>query len=214
MSTARTGISLYKAFIATISAPLGEVGFHKKPRDIFHRVLAEQPPVLGTVGFLYTKFGADGSHEVAPIVGVRNERLEGLYASLSSEPRSRWMATTGLNIGYLMSADDYLKWPIRRDIDLEETASDIVEAIVEHALPYMEGLIEPDGLVEAVREDVGYEYKLPLALLIAGHVDEAKEIVSRELSLLGTEQHEGAESYREFASNFFRCIHDPAASDH
>ncbi len=177
-----------KAVYGAIRPLLEDMGFKKRAGNVYTREVA--PGVLGRVGFGQRTNRATGVVQFAPMVGVRYQVLEELYAELMERKFDRYGGRTiGTALGYVMPEHRYLEWAAVSpdEKEAEHIAIGIVERIEYYGIPYME---KYKSLREGVsqmnpqylgRGNPGGWEPLAIAYAMLGERDKSFEVIAHGL---------------------------------
>src|SRR5690606_28945056 len=182
---------------------LAELGFKKRAGYTF--TLDVAPGVLGVLGFNQaTKHLGPGEVEINPIVGARFQEVERLVAECRGDKFHGYLpATVASPLGYLMPEKTYVAWMFGPESP-EEVASDMVDAIATHGIPFMRSVVNLDDL-RRLQDRYGIDYQLPYrtsaAALLAGDVEQARALLDNALADIGLATDLAAARFRGFAES-------------
>lgn len=153
--------------------------------------------------------------EVNPVVGVRHHGVESMVSVLLGEkPHGYVPPTLSISLGYVMPPRSYRPWVFTADTPVEAVADELVTAVTEHGVPYMERHGTLAAIVQAMADGAGFRehntLRLPVGYLLLGEVEKAKETLGASIDEIGRRQDPAAQRLRSFASAFHRSI-DPRA---
>ena len=180
------------------------LGYRKVGPAIFVRF--QQPKVLSWVGLNQAK--RQGSIEINPMVGVRNQDVESLVADLNEEPFNPYIPpTAALNVGYLTDQKKYMAFFFDGTRADEGIVADLVTLVNEVASNFLTENASLAGLIETIKtsnrlipEQVAY--RLPVALSLAGLNDEASSVLEAKVVDIGGRTDPAAVRYLAFARRF------------
>lgn len=191
-----------KAYLDAIPPLLSGLGLSKRAGDIYTIYLT-----AGVIGWLglnraTKKLGPEAT-EINPVVGVRFQELERFVAECRSEKFHTFLPPTiSTPLGYLMPARAYRAWtftPVR----VNETASDMVDAIGTYGIPFMHSVVDLDQLRLRLEDRMGPSdqlvYRRPAAAFLANATSEALAFLDNELAANGTRTDPAAAQFRSFA---------------
>lgn len=189
---------------------LGRLGFVKRAGLIFTLPL-HGDVVLGWVGLNKATRGGRGEVVLNPVVGVRHQGVEKVVAELRGEKYHGYVPpTVSSPLRYLMPVDERREWVLKKDGGDEAVADHLAGAVERFGCQFIRSCASSAGLVAAVRAGHGHVhqncYRLPVALLLAGNVVEAAQVIEQELGALGVRSDPAAEQLREFASRLRQRI--------
>lgn len=199
-----------KGLVAEASAEwktaLVSAGFRKRSGEIYTRPLITN--VFGWLGINKAVHREDGLVAANPVVGVRHQELERAVAELLGERFQEYIPpTVSVSLGYLMPESRHRSWLFGSGQALQETASGMVDAIVGYGVPFME---RHTSLEDIVREMISGKgaiseqraFRLPVAYLMIGSTESARESLAAELGRIGDRQDLAAQRFRRFAAAF------------
>ncbi len=179
-----------------------ERGFKKRAGHIFTIELAKD--VLGCVGLnRATKHQAPGEVEVYPLIGVRHQQVERIVAECRGEKFHAYIPpTVHTPLAYLLPEARYTAWFFSPST-AAEAAEDMVSMIVAHGLPFMRSLIGLDKIQRAIDARTGYDHQLvyrrPVALLLAGDLARARQVLDESVAECGDRTDRAAVEFKKFA---------------
>lgn len=185
------------------SSLLSDLGFVKHRGDIFTRSVDDG--VVGWLGLNRAVARGDGMLEINPVVGVRHQQLERLVATLGGREFHPYIPpTASVHLGYLMPERRYVPWLFSGSQDAERVARQMVSAITDYGLPFIEHNVLLENLVATLesggasaREQLAY--RVPIAYLLIGDVKRSREALDRSVTALGERRDAAAEALRSFA---------------
>jgi hypothetical protein len=191
--------------VGAVRGPLEEFGFEKRAGEVFTLELGDG--VFGWLGLNRAYRRSEDALEVNPVVGVRHQEVERLVADLRAETFHPYLPPTASTpIGYLTPAGRYSPWVFQRGSTMSAEAEDLVDAVAQHGVPFMQvstGLGELRRLIEA---GLGFAHQLvyrhPVVCLLAGDREAALRSVERALQAFGDRDDPAAVKYRLFAARF------------
>ena len=181
---------------------LTDLGFTKRAGGVLTIELADD--VLGWLGLnRATRHRPPGEVEVNPVVGVRQQEVERVVAECRGEPLHPYQPpTVSTPLGYLLPPSRYRGWVLGGK-GSEVHASEILEAIQDHGLPFMHATAPLPQLCAQLEAGLGFEqqliYRRPAAWLVAGEPERAREALEEGLARLGDRHDPAAEELRRFA---------------
>jgi hypothetical protein len=186
-----------------LQEPLGQLGFRKRRGEIFTISLTDE--VLGWLGLNYaSRHRPPGQVVINPVVGVRHQVVERLIATLRGDEFHEYQPPTiSTPIGYLMPVHRYTEWEFGGQHG-EAAGEDLVAAIVNYAIPFMQSLVHLPAILEAINHGLSNypEYHLPAVLEVMGRHSEAIAAAARVSDELGGRQDAAAEQIRRFPAAF------------
>lgn len=208
MSEIRNRLSFLRKIDSLITAFLTKNGFMKKGGGRFAYRLDGCTDRVGWLGLNRGSVDEDGSHDVDPYVGIHCHSLNKLYRKLVPDYPTGFSATSAANLRTLVPSDADGYWTFGPSIENESVARSMVDAIKTFGIPFMRRIVEPDKLVASIADlgDSQLAWRLPVALMWIGRVEEAKRYVSAEEAKLGIDSSGWADFYRDFARNFFSQV--------
>jgi hypothetical protein len=161
-----------------------------------------------TLGWLGLNMGTAPSTNVNPVVGVRNQRVERLLATLLNEPYDDVIPpTVAGNIGYV-GATNFLSFEFTNTAEMSDVSSRVAREVSLRGVPFMEENRSLARLGETLANPTfnimpdHAAYRRPLVLHLSGRSDEASNIVKDWETRLGERRDLAAERYRRFAQAF------------
>lgn len=191
-----------------LKPPLEALGFKKRGGQIFTMDVSEG--VLGWLGLnRATRHRSPGEVEINPVVGVRHQEVERIVAELRHEAFHAYQPpTVSTSLGYLMPDNRYQAWILTDDA--EEEAADLVSAVNDYAVPFMDSTTGLAGLCQRLDERMGFDHQLvyrrPVAHLLAGNVDRACELIDEAEADLGNRDDAAAVELHLFIAELRRRI--------
>ncbi len=183
---------------------LATLGFKKRKLGIATIEMTDD--VIGSVGLNTATQGQQGSLEVSPVVGVRNQRIEKLVADLLGEKFDEVIPVTlAGNIGYMMPSDKYCPYIFRQDAPVERVAEELVRGIREYGLPFIRSYVEMAALVEGLRTcrfSVRFmaDYRIPSGLFLLSRMDDTGAHLKAQLAGMEDLHDPAAVRYKVFAA--------------
>lgn len=191
--------------VAKTMAPLlAGLGFKKRAGEVFTAGVGDD--ALGWLGLnRATQHRSAGEVEINPVVGVRHQGVERMVAECRGEKFHPYQPpTVSTPLGYLMPDGRYRAWVFSNDPPVDVVAREITRSIEEHGLPFMRSTAALPELCRRLEEGMGFEHQLvyrrPVALLIAGHPQRAREDLDDALAKLGDRDDLAADELRRFAA--------------
>ncbi|WP_146843993.1 hypothetical protein [Cellulomonas composti] len=188
---------------------LASAGFQARAGGVFTRAVDGE--VLGWLGLNRAVGGGGGLVEVNPVVGVRHQALEALIAELLGAKPHRYVpATLSSSLGYLMPASRYRPWMFGAEAPVGVVADELVAAVVEYGMPYVQrhgsltAIVEAMARGEGVREFVAV--RLPVGYLLLGEAQRALGALEASESAIAHRQDLAAQRFRGFAAAFRRRL--------
>jgi hypothetical protein len=181
------------------------LGFEKRSGLIFTLPL-DGGSVLAWVGLNKASHrGRPGEVLLNPVVGVRHQGVERVVGDLRGEKFHGYLPpTVSLPLRYLVPAEARRDWVVMGGTADAEVADRLVGAVDRYGFEFMRGASDVPGLIAALRAGRGpahqNAYRLPVALLAAGGLEEALSFVDDELRALGDRADPAAEEFRRFAA--------------
>ena len=190
--------------VGAVKEPLERLGFRKRAGRIF--TLDLEDDVIGWLGLntasdRYRFMQAVGVH---PVVGVRHQVVERLWADLETKKFDSYVGPTVSTPLYtLLPGDGYVNWVFVRG-DMDRTTASLVDAVSEFGLPWMRKNANIPAIVACLERGDGFyaEYRLPILLSLMGKPEQAAEFVDEALAALGDSTDAAAAKYRAFAAQF------------
>jgi hypothetical protein len=190
-----------------LQEPLQEVGFRRQSGETFTIELTTG--VLGWLGLNHaTRYRPPGQVQIFPIAGIHHRAVERLITELRGDkPRRCLTATVSTPIGRVMPVRGYVTWEFGGQYGMA-AMPDLIAAIVDYGLPFMQSLTELPAVLDAVQQGLCHnpEYRLPAVLEVMGRHDEAVAAVSHAVDELGQRQDPAARQLRDFAAAFMRRV--------
>lgn len=187
---------------------LQRLGFKKRAGVVFTRDAGAD--VLGWLGLnRASRHTAPGEFEVNPVVGIRHQGVERVVAELRGEKFHAYQPpTVSSPLGYLMPEARYRAWLVSDAPESEASIADLVAAVGEHAVPFLESNATLTALCGLLDEGLGFEhqvvYRRPVAWLLAGEADRAATLVDAAEADLGARDDAAAAELRAFVAAFRR----------
>lgn len=187
--------------LQVIQPLLAELGFKKRTGAIFTMELTAN--VLGWLGLnRATRHRQPGEVEVNPVVGVRHQDVERLVAELRGERYHSYLPpTVSIPLGYLFPEPRYRSWVLAPK-GSELTAREMVSAIVEYGIPYMQSTIDLRQLCRELDRKDGFEnllvYRRPVAWFLSGDKLTAGQILEQSLAEIPDRKDAAAIEFRRF----------------
>lgn len=181
------------------------MGFQKRAGSVFTREVAGD--VLGWLGLnRASRHRPAGEFEVNPVVGVRHQGVERVVAELRAERYHEYQPPTASTpLGYLMPGARYRAWAVRVD-EPESSVQDLVAAVREYALPFMEAGSTLTALCGLMDDGLGFGHQLvyrrPVAWVLAGDRDRAAGLVAAAEADVGDRDDAAAVDLRSFLAAF------------
>ena len=200
---------LLKTALKSLFDALVAIGFARS-LDRDGRQVAVKTLDADTLGWIGLNMGTKPSIHVNPIVGVRNQKVERIVASLLQEPfRETLPATVAGNIGYLSGGGNSFKSvSLASASEIRDGTKEVIEDIRLRGLPFMEanrnlghlrGTL--DGIsFSGIPEQVAM--RRPVVLQLLGRPSEGVQVVQEWEAKLGERRDPAAERYRRFARAF------------
>jgi hypothetical protein len=181
------------------------LGFDKRAGSVFTREVAGD--ALGWLGLnKASRHSPAGEFEVNPVVGIRHQGVERVVAELQGATFHAYLPpTVSSPLGYLMPGTRYRAWTVSAD-DPGSGVEDLVEAVREYAVPFMETNSTLTLLCTLMDDGLGFEHQLvyrqPVAWVLAGDLDRAVRLVDLAEANLGDREDDAAVELRSFAVAF------------
>lgn len=186
-----------------IAAALTDAGYQKIPRaqSSFRKPLTTD--VSGWVSYFSQRMPS-GEIEVTPTVGVRHERMHELIDRLEERHSGSSEPTDAIILGYLMPQQTAnLVWRFDLETPMDDQAQNLVEHVMRYGEPWMREHASAETIIEDMRADRRlHPARLPVALLLAGRAEEAREALDALLNEAGDRSDEVADDFRRFAERF------------
>jgi hypothetical protein len=207
---------LRKEFLAEvhglINAQFETLGFTQGRDGRYFRPISVAPEVSAWIGVTHLDSDADGTHDALVFVGVEHPVFQELYERLVPGDVSSGAVK---NLGDLMPNREPQSWRFGPQRDNPRTAELLAEAAVCYGEPFWVTLVDTkefSSFIQRTESDASFGYRVPVALLLTGEVQNAQEIVERTLASL-PEDGAWAEFYRAFAERFFAYVDSDSGSD-
>ena len=138
---------------------------------------------------------------------MRHQGLESMVAELlGAKPHGYIPATLSNYLGYLMPGGRYRPWLFGGDVPVGAVADELVAAVAEHGMPYIERRGSLVAIVEAMAGGAGVKelvaFRLPVGYLLLGEPQCATDALKASESVIGDRQDLAAQRFRAFASAF------------
>jgi hypothetical protein len=196
-------IDFMKDALRLLESSLGSLGFERRKPGILTRPMGEDS--LGWIGLNKATRGQKGLLEINPVVGVRNQPIEKLVAEMVGEPFDEVVpATLAGNVGYLTPSNKYRVYTFSLDAPLETVASELVQDVRQHGLPFINGHVQMDAVVEGLRTrrfaiQFMADYRVPAGLYLLGRTEEAEAYLKSKSTETGT-RNDATLRYQAFAA--------------
>jgi hypothetical protein len=191
-----------------IAERLQVLDFAKRGGVIFTRDVS--PDVIGWLGLnRASRHTPPGEFEVNPVVGIRHQGVERVVAELRGKPFHAYLPpTVSSPLGYLMPEARYRPWMVGSGPESADIIADMVAAIAEYGVPFMESNASLPRLCRLLDDRLGLElvYRPAVAWLLAGEVDRAAALIEEAEAGLGDRADAAAVEVRDFVAAF-RCRH-------
>ena len=156
--------------------PLKQIGFKKKSRT-FHRAVGE---TIQAINFQANKYneGASGSFTVN--MGVYMESIAELTDGILSETPHPSASTVWIRLGHLLPDPGDKWWELNPDIESQDVARDLEEALMNHGVPSLDRTSTREGMREAFskRPYTNFHPRAPIALeLLDGNTERAAALL-------------------------------------
>jgi hypothetical protein len=156
---------------------------------------------------------ADGFVGLNPIVGVISDETETLVRRFDGSAK-RWPTPTiSISLGYLSPEERYIEWLFagQSEPKLEAEVKKLIEVIRKYGMPFIESNASLPTLVNSLVDGrFTYKesaiYRRPIAHLVLGQKDEARQYVTHEVDAIGQRTDEAADQYRRFAARLLRQL--------
>jgi hypothetical protein len=187
------------------------IGFRRRVEGIYTRMLNDD--VMASVGL--NRVMHRDHIEINTMIAVRHEPLERRLAAIDGRRIKTYNPVTiNCHLGYFMPEDRYTPWWFSPGEDHREPASGLTAAVVEYGFPFFRANLTLDELIRSLREDryadkQSRQYRLPVAFLLLGRHDAAKDAIGEALKEIGTRTDAAAENYRSFAQRFLGPLSEP-----
>jgi hypothetical protein len=194
-------MSAKRKTVALVTPLLAQRGFRKRAGGIFTTELANG--ALGWVGLnSASRHYPAGSVEINPVVGIRNQEVERVVAEVRGERFHEYVPPTlSTPLGYLFPEARYRSWIFGADDSLT-AATEMVEAIADYGVPFMQRLSSLPELCRGLEKSSGLEHQLvyrrPVARMLLGELVKAREVLDQSLAALGDRRDPAAEELRRF----------------
>lgn len=140
---------------------LREAGFIHRTGGIFERETS-RPGRLGWLGL--SAGGSRDPYVVYPQVGIRDVEVTRVLASLLDRPTSPYAATASANLGVALDGQPR-EWSFDGGEDVTRRVSELVSAVLEEGVPFMERLAVEDSAVEALIREQSMQQEVVLPAL-------------------------------------------------
>lgn len=184
---------------------LATIGFTERSR-VFVRSAGEDADGLIGLSWATRKL----PHEIAvnPVIGVRYRALEQLRRELQEDLPGSPLATISRPLGYLTRDKTYREWKFFAEGDCRAAAEELLAAIIEFGIPYIEEWSSWDRFQSRITEDDSLllESERPIILALTKAVDgdaaAGRLVVEEELAKIGDASDYRSAEYRKFAQKF------------
>jgi hypothetical protein len=192
------------AFDTELTARLALLGFHKCPAGHFVKTLG--PGVSGYFGYALYTDRRSGEVRAWPVAGVRFHEVERLVSDLMGrEFDEHGGFTIGKPIGFFMPRWDLAEWVVNSAADAGRVADEVVAALEEYGLPFMENHALLSDAVEAMSpEQLGGGHdgaRLAATYFLLGEGDKATKVIDHQLARFAKGGYPGAADFQKFARN-------------
>lgn len=114
---------------------LKEYGFHRKKKHVFSRAVGD---CIQHIAILETKLKGKAEFYISICVGFTYEKINRLISFIQNEKYDKKWATANINIASLLDSKKPYGFYISEETDLEPIINDIVHAIKEYSLVFLE----------------------------------------------------------------------------
>ena len=178
-----------------VSDSLVERGFHRSGRTVVQR--------LGDEWSFWVDTGPLGkSADITPFVGIRNDRVEELFACLLGVPHDKYVGTVGANVGYLIDGQ-VITW-------VEPTPADEVVRAIERALERLRPYLSLDRLPQAWElkgaSDPGKLYRLVVIALLRGDRESAMQALENARKVFCKVENAVCDQFRDFEARALQYL--------
>jgi hypothetical protein len=198
--------------ILDVKLLLTQLGFRKRAGKIFTIDIVDG--VLGWLGLnTATEHRRVGKFEVNPVVGVRYEKIERLVTELRGEKFHAYAPPTlSTPLGYLLPECRFRTWVFGPG-HTSEAAVEIIGAISNYGLPFMRLMSQLSELCRELDKDRGhahqFDYRRPVAWMLAGRPARARQAIDESLSRLGDRSDPAAQELRRFCDALAHRLDTP-----
>ncbi|MGH3932603.1 MAG: hypothetical protein ACRDTF_21815 [Pseudonocardiaceae bacterium] len=202
--------------IKSITPLLAECNFRKRAGQIFTAEIADE--VLGWLGLnRASRHRPAGEVEINPVVGVRHQGVERIVAECRGERFHAYQPpTVSTPLGYLLPENSYQAWVFGSDQSTEGVAQEMVRTIEQYGVSFMRSAAALPELCRRLDEGMGFEhqvmYRRPVAWLLVGDPQRARNILDKALAELADRSDVAAEEFRRFGASLQSRLERRASS--